>query len=197
VGLGGLSIKARALRYLAAREHSRLELERKLARHVEDLPDLPAAAQIGRVLDELCERGLIDERRAAEAVVSARAARFGTARLKQDLRARGIGADDAAEALAGLSDTELARARAVWRRRFGGRAALDETPTATGSEQVSSQDSAQIFALSSALSSAQDRARQARFLAGRGFSGDVIRRVIRGWDETDDPAGSTDSTDPS
>jgi regulatory protein len=168
VGPGGLSIKARALRYLAAREHSRVELERKLARHVEDLPDLPAATQIGRVLDELSERGLINERRAAEAVVSARAARFGTARLKQDLRARGIGADDAADALAGLSDSELARARAVWRRRFGARGDPDETPIATVS--------------------AQERARQARFLAGRGFSGDVIRRVIRGWDETDEPA---------
>ncbi len=167
MGLGVPSIKARALRYLAAREHSRVELERKLARHVEDLPDLPAAAQIGRVLDELSERGLIDERRAAEAVVSARAARFGSARLKQDLRARGIGADDAAEALAGLSDSELTRARDIWRRRFGGRFSADENPNTSVS--------------------AQERARQARFLAGRGFSGDVIRRVIRGWDETDDP----------
>ena len=39
MAFGSLSVKGRALRYLSQREHSRLELERKLARHVADLPD--------------------------------------------------------------------------------------------------------------------------------------------------------------
>jgi regulatory protein len=43
MGFGALSVKGRALRYLAQREHSRAELERKLARAVQDLP--PASAQ--------------------------------------------------------------------------------------------------------------------------------------------------------
>jgi regulatory protein len=149
-----LSVKARALRYLAMREHSRAELARKLARHVEDSPDDPAEARIRRALDELAERGLLDEQRAADALVSAQARRFGGLKLRQSLRARGVGADEAASALAAVEGSELERARAVWQRRFG------QVATSPG-----------------------DRARQARFLAGRGFAGDVIRRVVRGLDD--------------
>jgi regulatory protein len=53
-----------------------------------------------------------------------------------------------------LRSTELDRARALWQRRFG-------TPA---------QD-------------VREQARQMRFLASRGFSGNVIRRVLH------DPAG--------
>lgn len=147
----GLSLKARALRYLAMREHSRAELERKLARHVDDDPEDPAGPRIARVLDELASHGLIDERRAAEALVSAQSGRLGGLRLRQALRQRGVDAEAAEAALAGVADSELERAREVWRRRFGAPAA-----------------------------DAAERARQARFLAGRGFGGDVIRRVVRG-----------------
>lgn len=150
----GLSLKARALRCLAQREHSRAELARKLARHAEDQPEAPAAAQIERVLDELAARGLLDERRAAESVVAAQARRFGGARLRQTLRTRGVPAEVAAQALAGVAGTELERAREVWRRRFG----------------VVAADAA-------------GRAKQARFLAGRGFGSDVIRQVVRGLDD--------------
>jgi regulatory protein len=150
----GLSVKARALRYLAQREHSRAELERKLARHVEDAADEPAAARIARALDELAARGLLDEQRAADALVSAQSRRFGALKLRQSLRARGLPPEQAAAALAGIEGTELERARAVWQRRFGAPAA-----------------------------DAAGRARQARFLAGRGFAADVIRRIVRGLDD--------------
>lgn len=152
--VGMLSLRARALRYLAMREHSRAELARKLARHAEDSPEEPAAPRIERLLDELSARGLLDEARAAEALVSAQAARFGGMRLRHNLRARGVEPAAAEAALGGLAGTEFARAREVWLRRFGEPAA----------------DPA-------------DRARQARFLAGRGFGADVIRRVVRGLDE--------------
>lgn len=152
----GLSLKARALRCLAQREHSRAELARKLARHAEDQPEAPAAAQIDRVLDELAARGLLDERRAAESVVAAQARRFGGMRLRQTLRNRGVPAEVAAAALAGVAGTELERAREVWRRRFG----------------VVAADAA-------------GRAKQARFLAGRGFGADVIRQLVRGLDDAD------------
>jgi regulatory protein len=150
----GLSLKARALRYLAMREHSRAELARKLARHADDSPEDPAAPRISRLLDELAALGLLDERRAAEALVSAQASRFGGLKLRQNLRARGVEPQVAEAALASLGDSECARARAVWRRRYG-------EPAADPAE----------------------RARQARFLAGRGFSGDIIRRVVGGLDE--------------
>lgn len=150
----GPSLKARALRHLARREHSRAELERKLARHAEDTPQASAQEQIARALDELAARGLLSDQRAAEAVVAAGARRFGAARLRHALRVRGLADEVAAGALAALAGSELERAREVWRRRFG-------TPA----------------------HDAVGRARQARFLAGRGFSSDVIRRVVAGLDE--------------
>lgn len=149
-----LSVKGRALRYLAQREHSRAELERKLARHVEDQPEAPAAQQIQAALDVLAVAGLLSDRRAADALVDARAARFGDRKLRHALRARGVEEDAAAQALASVKGTEAERALEVWRRRFGQPA----------------EDAA-------------GRAKQARFLAGRGFSSDTIRKVLRGLDD--------------
>ena len=149
-----LSLKGRALRYLAAREHSRAELATKLSRHVgpEDDPDAGA-----RVLDELAAKGFIDEARVAESVLHRRAGRLGGARVLQELRAKGLPDDVVADAAAQLRSTELARAQAVWRRKFG-------QPPADAAE----------------------RARQLRFLAARGFSGDVARRALGGAADDDD-----------
>ena len=149
-----LSLKGRALRYLAAREHSRAELATKLSRHVgpEDDPDA-----VARVLDELAAKGFIDEARVAESVLHHRAGRLGGARVLQELRAKGLPDEVVADAAAQLRSTELARAQAVWRRKFG-------QPPADAAE----------------------RARQLRFLAARGFSGDVARRALGGAADDDD-----------
>jgi regulatory protein len=154
VAFGSLSVKGRALRYLGQREHSRAELERKLRRHVEDTPDAPAAAQIAAVLDELTAHGLISESRVAESVLNSQAPRYGARRLKQTLQAKGLDPALVAFTLQQARGTELDRARDIWRRRFGTQAA-----------------------------DATERARQMRFLAGRGFEGDVIRRVVQGSDD--------------
>jgi regulatory protein len=145
-----LSLKGRALRLLSGREHSRLELERKLAAHEQE------PGQLQRVLDELQGKGFIDERRVAESVLHRRAAKLGAGRIRQELLEKGLGAELVGQALQQLRGTELERARAVWRRKF-------EAPP---------QDAAQ-------------RARQARFLASRGFGGEVIRRVLAGGVEED------------
>ena len=149
-----LSLKGRALRYLAAREHSRAELATKLSRHVgpEDDPDA-----VARVLDELAAKGFIDEARVAESVLHRRAGRLGGARVLQELRAKGLPDEVVADAAAQLRSTEMARAQAVWRRKFG-------QPPADAAE----------------------RARQLRFLAARGFSGDVARRALGGAADDDD-----------
>ena len=73
--IGQLSLKGRALRYLSAREHSRAELERKLASHEEE------PGQLARVLDELLAKGFISEQRVAESVVNRRAPRMGSLRI--------------------------------------------------------------------------------------------------------------------
>ena len=140
-----LSLKGRALRLLSGREHSRAELERKLAAHEEE------PGQLRRVLDDLQAKGFIDHARVADSVIHRRAAKLGAARVRQELQSKGLEPELVANAVAGLRATELQRAREVWRRKF-------EHPP---------QDAA-------------ERGRQARFLAARGFDGDVIRRVLAG-----------------
>ena len=100
---------------LARREHSRVELGRKLAAHTED------PAEVERVLDELEARGWLSERRVVEQMVHARRARFGAQRIERDLQAKGVSADAIAGALAELKGGELQAAREIWRRKFGGR----------------------------------------------------------------------------
>ena len=144
-----VSLKGRALRLLAGREYSRTELERKLAPH-EETP-----GQLAGVLDELQAKDFISEARVVESVINRRSARFGAARIRHELLNKGLDATRVADAVLALKETELARARDIWQRRFGSPAA-----------------------------DARERARQARFLMARGFSGEVVRRVLRaGFDE--------------
>ena len=139
----GLSLKGRALRYLAGREHSRAELERKLKAH-EETP-----GQLAQVLDELQAKDFISETRVVASVINRRAGRFGAARIKYELQQKGLGAQAVAEAVDSLKGSELERAREVWRKKFDGPAA-----------------------------DAAGQAKQMRFLAARGFGGDVIRRAM-------------------
>ena len=113
MAFGQLSLKGRALKLLAAREHSRRELERKLAPHEAE------PGQLRSVLDELQARGFIDEQRVVASVLHRRAPRLGAARIRQELQAKGLDAESVAAAVAGLRATELERAGAVWRRKFG------------------------------------------------------------------------------
>jgi len=140
-----LSLKGRALKYLAAREHSRVELIRKLGPHAE------SPEQIDAVLNEIEAKGLLSAQRFADSILHRKAARFGTARLQAELAQHQLPADIAREATLAMRDTEFERAHALWARRYG------EIPEAP-----------------------EEKARQMRFLAGRGFSGEVIRRVLRG-----------------
>lgn len=142
------SLKGRALRLLSGREYSRLELERKLAAFEEEPGSLAAA------LDDLQAKGFISEQRVLESVVNRRSSKLGVTRIKQELQAKGLNAQAVADAVAGLRDTELDRAREVWRKKFG------QPPD-----------------------DATQRAKQMRFLASRGFGGDTIARVVSGGDD--------------
>ena len=142
------SLFARAVALLARRDHSRAELAGKLRRGLtaEDDP-----AEIDRVLDALERDKLLSDERYAGTLTRTRAARFGDARIRFDLKSAGVEPETAGRAIASLAGTELERARAVWLRRFG------ELPA-----------------------TAQERARQARFLQSRGFSTETIGRILRG-----------------
>lgn len=145
MGFDRPSLKGRALRLLSGREHSRAELQRKLAQHETE------PGELARALDELEAKGFINEQRVVESVLHRRASRLGAARVKQELQAKGLDAQAVAEAVASLQDTEEPRAREVWHKKFGA-PPLD----------------------------ANERAKQMRFLLTRGFSSDVVRRVVRG-----------------
>lgn len=113
MGFAKLSLKGRALKLLSAREHSRAELEKKLAPHEE------APGELAQALDELQARGFISEARVVESVLHRRAARLGTGRVRQELQAKGISPEAVDEAVQALRATEFERASEVWRRRFG------------------------------------------------------------------------------
>ena len=107
------SLKGRALRLLSQREHSRTELERKLATH-EEVP-----GELAKALDELQARDFINDGRAVESVVHRRAGKLGAARVKQELAAKGLSGEAVAQAMVALRETELSRAQDVWRKKFG------------------------------------------------------------------------------
>lgn len=142
------SLKGRALRLLSGREHSRAELERKLQRFEEEPGSLALA------LDDLQAKGFISEQRVVESVLNRRAAKLGASRIQQELQVKGLDWQVVSDAVAELRSTELARARAVWQKKF-------EYPPADAAE----------------------RAKQMRFLASRGFGGDTIQRVVSGGDD--------------
>ena len=139
------SLKGRALRLLSQREHSRTELERKLAQH-EEVP-----GELAKALDELQARDFINDGRAVDSLVNRRASKLGTARVKQELAAKGLSGEAVAEAMACLKETEFSRAQEVWRKKFGAPA----------------QDP-------------QAKLKQMRFLITRGFNAEVVRRVLQG-----------------
>jgi regulatory protein len=143
------SLRERALRLLARREHTRQELARKLAEHTAD------PGEVERALDECEARGWLSEKRVVEQAVHARRSRFGARRIERDLLAKGVSGDAVAAAMSRLKEGELEAALSVWRRKFGGRQPR----------------------------TAADRARQARFLQGRGFELEVIFKIFKGANE--------------
>ncbi|HAF55725.1 MAG TPA: recombination regulator RecX [Thauera sp.] len=110
--MGEPSLRERALRHLARRDHSRAELAKKLAAHGE-------ADEVEAVIERMGELGLQSDSRYAEAFVRGKAARFGTSRLRSELARRGIERDLIDEALASeCVESEAERARTVLRSRF-------------------------------------------------------------------------------
>ena len=101
------------MRLLARREHSRLELERKLGPHAS------ADGEVEALLDDLQAGGWLSEERLADQLVRAAAGRYGGRKVLQQLRDKGVSADVTAQARVRVRSGELESARAVWRKRFG------------------------------------------------------------------------------
>ncbi|MEN9867244.1 MAG: RecX regulatory protein [Pseudomonadota bacterium] len=106
-----ISLKARALRYLAARDHSRIELARKLARHAQEGDDIEA------LLDQMEALKFLSTERFTENLVRRRSERFGDSRILQELKQHGVNPD--ASLKAQLGQDEVQRAQQVWEKKFG------------------------------------------------------------------------------
>lgn len=138
------SLEARAMRLLARREHSRLELARKLSRLAAEGDD------VDRVLDALARKGWLSDERFAEHSVRARARRFGPLKVAHELRCKGIGEQTIEAAFRAAGIDGRADMQRVWSTRFSEKPASD-----------------------------RERARQVRFLQGRGFPLDDVLRFLR------------------
>ncbi|MNX71074.1 Regulatory protein RecX [compost metagenome] len=112
------------------------------------------AAEVEAVLDALQKEGWLSTERFAQSLVHRRASRQGAARIVQELRQHGVDDNQVAELRDQLRATEYDRALEVWKKRF------DAKP-----------DDRAVYA------------KQARFLASRGFAHDVIRRILGEGDE--------------
>jgi regulatory protein len=136
-------LSARALRFLARREHSRAELRRKLAAIAEEGEDVEA------VLDELAARGWLSDARFAEQTIRSKSRRFGPLKVAHVLRAKGVDEESIAAAFSAAGAEGVSRIESVWRSRFA-------APPAD----------------------AREKARQARFLQGRGFATEAVLRFL-------------------
>ena len=142
-------LRERALGLLARREHSRVELTRKLEQAGFD------AADIRTLLDGFEAKKWLSDQRFAESYVADHRARAGSVKLAYDLRQRGVSDAIIDSVLSENRDSELDRAREVWQKKFGSPAA-----------------------------DAAEKARHIRFMLGRGFTSEIVRRAINNTDDT-------------
>ena len=155
------SLKARALRLLSLREYSRKTLAAKLRESEARWAKLDAELSnqnpqetilsIEAVLDDFEARGWLSDERFAEALVRRRSERYGVRKIADELARAGVDPNEAANLICTLKETEFQRAYEIWTRKYG------QKP----------QDQ-------------KERARQYRFLASKGFSSDVVAKIIGG-----------------
>jgi regulatory protein len=106
------TLKSRAMRFLARREHTRVELRRKLASRAQEGEDVES------LLDELTRKGWLSDARFAEQAARAKSRRFGPLKLAHYLKSRGVGEEAIAAGLQSAGADGLASLEAVWRTRF-------------------------------------------------------------------------------
>jgi regulatory protein len=106
------TLRERALRLLARREHSRAELARKLRVHAQPDDDFEA------LLDDLSRRKFLSDERYTEIRTHVLSRKFGAARIAQELREKGVSEELAAAALKSAQATDVKRAREIWRKKF-------------------------------------------------------------------------------
>ena len=118
--------------------------------HARLLPHASETDDVDAVLDDLVRRGWLSDARALEQTVRSKRERFGTQRIAHELRQKGISDELIGTVLPELKQGELEAARDVWQRKFA-----------------------------SPPQDAKEKAKQMRFLQSRGFSMEVIFKVMK------------------
>ena len=139
-------MRQRALEYLGKREYSYAELGQKLKAYLEEDEDFEG---ITAILEDFKTRGWLSDARFTEQIVHARSHKFGSAKIANELREKGVSPELIETAIEQLKENELENAKEIWRKKF------------------------------KAIPASRDEwARQARFLQSRGFGFDVIKKVL-------------------
>ncbi len=144
-------MRQRALEYLGKREYSYVELGQKLKAYAEESDD------IGAILEDFKTRGWLSDKRFTDQLVHARQVKFGSAKVANELRQKGVADDLISDALVNLKENELENATEVWRKKF--------------KKTASNRD---------------EWAKQARFLQSRGFGFDIIKKVLNSKHDSND-----------
>ncbi len=139
-----------ALRLLARRDMSRKEFTTKIGRGEFSVDEIES------VTAWCAAEGFLNEARYAEGKARVLGNRYGARRVGATLKQKGVIDELVETAVTALKETDFARAREMWLRKFG--------------EPATDQNS---------------RNKQVRYLQSRGFGFDVIKRVIKG-DEAED-----------
>lgn len=147
----GLTLKGRALAYLARREYSRVELKRKLMAHAE------SEIQLEALLDELEAQSWLSAQRFTDSMLRRQAPRLGSARVLHELKKHQLDESLISEARTLLQENETERAYAVWKKKFGHKIAL---------ANIEPQQRA------------KERAKQIRFLLMRGFTAETATTIV-------------------
>ena len=139
-------MRQRALEYLGKREYSYAELSQKLKSYLEEDESFETITEI---LEDFKTRGWLSDARFTEQIVHARSHKFGSAKIANELREKGVSQELIETAIEQVKENELDNAKEIWRKKF------------------------------KAIPASRDEwARQARFLQSRGFGFDIIKKVL-------------------
>ncbi len=108
---------------------------------------------LNALIEDLAQSGLVSDQRFAEHFINAKQKRFGHLKIAHELKSKGVDAESITRLTITSREQEFESARAVWQRKF------PSPPT-----------------------SSAEKAKQMRFLQGRGFSSDTIYRLFKSTD---------------
>lgn len=172
-----VNLLAKAVAILSRRECSEKELRQRLQRYTDDM------GAINAVVSRLQRENWQSDERFVESFVQSREQRWGNQKIFHALSQHDLDSEQLSELKEELKDSEYQRAREVWIRRFGDKYGVSLYGTETsGDDEFLSETEQQSFE-----EQAKEKAKQLRFLASRGFSADVVYKVVnsRGAPEED------------